>query len=101
MTRHPTLSLVILLALSSGLLHADNAQPEKMKKCNQEANAKHLKGDERKTFMSSCLSAGAEPTVNMSQQDKMKKCNQEANDKHLKGDDRKSFMSSCLSSTAK
>jgi len=28
-----------------------------MKKCNAEANDKHLKGDERKSFMSSCLSS--------------------------------------------
>ena len=102
MRKHRTLALVILLALSSGVLRADNSQQDKMKKCNSEANAKHLKGDERKNFMSTCLSANAEePAGNMSQQDKMKKCNQVANDKHLKGDDRKNFMSTCLSSSAK
>lgn len=31
-------------------------QKAKMKNCNAEAKAKALKGDERKTFMSSCLS---------------------------------------------
>jgi hypothetical protein len=31
-------------------------QQEKMKACNKEAADKQLKGDERKTFMSSCLS---------------------------------------------
>lgn len=30
-------------------------QGEKMKACNQEASAKSLRGDERKTFMSQCL----------------------------------------------
>jgi psiF repeat-containing protein len=30
-------------------------QGEKMKTCNQEASAKNLHGDERKTFMSHCL----------------------------------------------
>jgi len=32
------------------------AQQEKMKACNKEAGDKKLKGDERKTFMSTCLS---------------------------------------------
>lgn len=34
------------------------AQREKMKSCNADAKAKALKGDERKTFMKDCLSAG-------------------------------------------
>lgn len=34
------------------------AQQEKMKSCNADAKAKGLKGADRKTFMSSCLSAG-------------------------------------------
>lgn len=102
MRKHRTLALVILLALSSGVLRADNSQQDKMKQCNSEANAKHLKGDERKNFMSTCLSAKAEEHAGtMSQQDKMKKCNAEANDKHLKGDERKNFMSTCLSSSSK
>ncbi|MCC7547146.1 MAG: hypothetical protein IT532_05225 [Burkholderiales bacterium] len=32
------------------------AQQQKMKECNAEAKSKSLKGDERKKFMSSCLS---------------------------------------------
>lgn len=32
------------------------AQQEKMKTCNKEAGEKNLKGDERKKFMSTCLS---------------------------------------------
>jgi hypothetical protein len=32
------------------------AQQEKMKSCNAEARTKALKGDERKKFMSACLS---------------------------------------------
>lgn len=35
------------------------AQREKMKGCNAEAKSQGLKGDERKTFMKSCLSGGA------------------------------------------
>jgi hypothetical protein len=33
-----------------------NPQQEKMKTCNAQASQKGLKGDERKTFMSKCLS---------------------------------------------
>jgi len=32
-------------------------QQEKMKKCNADASAKSLKGDDRKAFMSECLKA--------------------------------------------
>ncbi|EYC50314.1 phosphate starvation-inducible protein PsiF [Hylemonella gracilis str. Niagara R] len=33
-----------------------HTQQERMKNCNAEAKSKTLKGDERKTFMSQCLS---------------------------------------------
>lgn len=69
---------------------APNAQQERMKMCNEKATGKS--GEDRKKFMSSCLS-GEEPR--MSQQDKMKSCNQKAG--AMKGDERKRFMSSCLS----
>ena len=97
------------------------AQQEKMKGCNKEA--KGMKGDERKAFMSKCLkkdytlkadggsdtkaapaakatasaaapaAAAAAPAT---QQNKMKTCNADAKTKALKGADRKAFMSSCL-----
>lgn len=88
------------------------AQQEKMKGCN--AEAKGMKGDDRKAFMSKCLkkdytlkSAAApaakaedKPTASaaapVKQQDKMKTCNADAKTKALKGADRKAFMSSCL-----
>ncbi|TAN71751.1 MAG: hypothetical protein EPN14_11430, partial [Gallionella sp.] len=94
------------------------AQQEKMKGCN--AEAKGMKSDERKAFMSKCLkkdhvlkseaapaaadkkAAKAEdkPTASAAapanQQDKMKACNADAKAKDLKGDDRKKFMSACL-----
>jgi len=34
---------------------AVNSQQQKMKDCNAQATAKTLKGDDRKTFMSTCL----------------------------------------------
>lgn len=99
------------------------AQQEKMKGCNVEA--KGMKGDERKAFMSKCLKkdytlkadtaaaaakpaakaeAAAKPTASaaapaaapVKQQDKMKSCNADAKTKELKGDERKAFMKSCL-----
>lgn len=72
---------------------AQIAQQEKMKSCNAEAATKELKGDERKKFMSNCLSS---KPASVKQQDKMKTCNAEAGAKGLKGDERKTFMSSCL-----
>ena len=68
---------------------AQKAQQERMKQCN--ADAADKKGDERKAFMSKCLSE-----KKASQQDKMKSCNKDAGDKKLAGDERKKFMSECL-----
>ena len=64
------------------------AQQSKMTQCNKDAGDK--KGDERKAFMKTCLSAKKE-----TQQDKMKSCNKDAGDK--KGDERKAFMKEGLS----
>ena len=83
------------LALSFGTAHAQDkpatAQQGKMAMCNKDAGDK--KGDERKAFMKSCLSAKKE-----TQQSKMGTCNKGAGDK--KGDERKKFMSQCLKSKA-
>ena len=73
---------------------AQKAQQEKMKSCNAEAGKQSLKGDERKKFMSECLSA--KPAAPTTQQDKMKTCNAEAGKQALQGDERKKFMSECL-----
>ena len=105
-----TITVLVALALASGAaLAADTAkkepsaaqqaQQEKMKTCNADAAKKELKGDERKKFMSACLSAkpAAEaPAAPATQQDKMKTCNADAATKELKGDERKKFMSECL-----
>jgi hypothetical protein len=79
---------------------AKTPQQEKMASCNKEAGDKGLKGDDRKKFMSGCLSAG-KSQAKTAQQEKMKSCNKEAGDKALKGDDRKKFMSQCLKGPAK
>ena len=87
------------LALSLGaaptLASAKTAQQEKMSTCNAQAAGK--KGDERKAFMKSCLSAQPATTAAAApatQQEKMKVCNKEAAGK--KGDERKAFMGECL-----
>jgi hypothetical protein len=79
---------------------AKTSQQEKMDSCNREAGDKALKGDERQTFISQCLSAG-KSHASSAHQAKMKACNKEAGDKALKGDDRKKFMSGCLKGSTK
>jgi hypothetical protein len=66
------------------------AQQSKMGACNADAGDK--KGDERKAFMKTCLSAKKE-----TQQSKMKSCNADPKAKASKGDERKAFMKECLS----
>jgi uncharacterized protein HemX len=88
MKKFLTLAALGLSLVFGAAQAADNKQQSKMAQCNKEAADK--KGDERKAFMKTCLSAKKETP----QQAKMKACNVEAKDK--KGDDRKKFMSECL-----
>jgi len=90
---------VLLPMLFAGAAVAATPQQEKMKTCNAEAMTRALKGDERKAFMSECLSAAKEEVRGAlsAQQTKMKTCNADAKTKALKGDERKKFMSECLS----
>jgi hypothetical protein len=94
-------ALLAMVAGQAAIAQAthENSQQEKMTSCNADAKAKALKGDDRKTFMKSCLSgASAAPAAKgNSQQEKMKSCNADAKTKGLKGDDRKAFMKTCLS----
>ena len=76
----------------------ENSQQQKMTSCNADAKTKGLTGDDRKTFMNTCLSAKPAPAAKSnSQQEKMKTCNADAKTKGLSGDDRKTFMKTCLS----
>ncbi|KAF1051988.1 MAG: Phosphate starvation-inducible protein PsiF [Stenotrophomonas maltophilia] len=89
--------LLLALAFSAQGFAANTAQQDKMKTCNADATAKSLKGDERKTFMSTCLKAGSTDTKqHTAQQQKMVQCNKDAKAKNLAGDERKTFMSTCL-----
>ncbi|MCJ1885036.1 PsiF family protein [Pseudomonas sp. LA21] len=95
--RIPLLALALLFSVQGfAATAAQTAQQEKMKTCNADATAKALKGDERKAFMSKCLSAGGDVKATTAQQEKMKTCNADATKKALKGDERKAFMSTCL-----
>jgi hypothetical protein len=96
--------LAVILFVGSialaGVAQAATAQQNKMTECNAEAGKKDLKGDDRKGFMKTCLSAKAPepPAAKLTpQQGKMKICNKEAGEKKLAGDERKKFMKSCLS----
>src|SRR5918992_6162181 len=76
------------------------AQQARMKSCNAQANKEEMKGDERKAFMSKCLSADSAKKDDKeltAQQKRMKSCNAQASKKELKGEERKNFMSKCLS----
>jgi len=75
-------------------------QQQRMVDCNKQASGKT--GDDRKSFMSSCLkgemaATAAKPST---PQERMKTCNADATSKGLKGADRKSFLSTCLKSDA-
>jgi hypothetical protein len=98
------ISVVALgLAMAAGSVYAADAkaptaQQSKMKTCNADAKTQELKGDERKAFMKSCLSAKPAAAADgaSTQQSKMKTCNADAKTKALKGDERKTFMKDCL-----
>jgi hypothetical protein len=93
---------LLLLAMSAGLparpaSAQGSSQQDKMKACNNLADKKGLKGDDRKNFMQDCLSkAGNQPLNDMSQKDKMNVCKNLADRKNLTGNDRRSFIKDCM-----
>jgi len=98
-TQLRVLCAMSLLAVSASIAAQDapakkdlTPQQQRMSTCNTQATGKQ--GDDRKTFMSSCLK-GEQP-AKATQQQKMTSCNKDASAKSLKGDERKAFMSSCL-----
>lgn len=80
-------------AQSSTVSSQDNA-----KACNDAADKKGLKDQERKTFMQNCLNkvANSGSGGNVSQQDKATACKNLADKKGLKGADRRSFVKECM-----
>ncbi len=92
---------ILVAALATGFhpALAATAQQEKMKSCSTEASTKQLKGDDRKSFMKTCLSAPGSASSSKEltpQQQKMSSCSKDAASKKLKGAERKQFMSTCL-----
>jgi psiF repeat-containing protein len=74
-----------------------SSQQDKVKTCNNMADKKGLKGDDRKNFMQDCLNkAGNEKLNEMSQKDKVNVCKNLADKKNLTGNDRMSFLKDCI-----
>lgn len=97
-----SLGTVLLSCILATPAHA-GAQQDKMRACNKEAREKGLKKDERRSFMSSCLSsaagsgqsATAEDGKSALLQERKKQCRADAKEKALKGDERKTFLTEC------
>ena len=92
MKKFLALTILGLFAVAATpVLAAENSQQERMKTCNKEAGDK--KGDDRKQFMSTCLSDKKKADDN-----RMAACNTKSKGKT--GDDRKKFMSDCMKKAA-
>ncbi len=102
------MSLLLATSLTS-VIAAKTPQPnpapsstassqDKAKACNDAADKKGLKDQERKTFMQSCLNKAADSGSggNVSQQDKATTCNNLADKKGVTGADRRSFVKDCM-----
>ena len=77
-------------AFAADTAAAPNAQQEKMKACNAKAEGKT--GDDRKKFMSSCLSA--KPAAPAKPESKMSMCNKQT--AGMSGDARSKAQSECM-----
>ena len=98
------LLIVTLLSLVMGVgllpraaANQESSQQDRVKTCNNMADKKGLKGDDRKNFMQDCLNkAGNEKLNEMSQKDKMNVCKNLADKKNLTGNYRMSFLKDCM-----
>jgi psiF repeat-containing protein len=74
------------------------SQQDKAKACDDLADKKGLKGQDRKTFMQSCLNKAVNSGSggNVSQHDKATACKNLADKKGLTGEDRRSFVKHCM-----
>ncbi len=79
-----------VFAVTAPTVWAANSQQDKMKACNAKAEGK--KGDERKAFMSDCLSA--KPAEAAKPESRMSICNKQT--AGLKGDERSKAQSECM-----
>jgi psiF repeat. len=99
--------VITLLFPTSAMLGAASAaawngsqasQQDKVKACNNLADKKGLKGDDRKNFVQDCLNQAADiqKPSDMSTKDKMNSCKNLADKRNLKGEDRRSFLKDCM-----
>jgi len=74
---------------------------EKIRGCQTQAEKKHLKGDERKIFVSRCIDGSdAAPRIAAARamdkaREKRARCIKLANARQLRGEERKKFLSEC------
>ncbi len=92
-----TLLPLVMSLGSPATIAAQGSSQDKVKACNNLADKKGLKGDERKTFMQDCLNkADVQQPSEMSQKDKMDACKSLADKRNLTGADRRSFIKDCM-----
>ena len=72
---------------------------DKIKACNDLADKRNLKGDDRKNFLHDCISktTDVKPLSEMSQKEKLDVCKNLADKKNLKGEERRTFLKDCMS----
>lgn len=95
--RIPALAIAALLGL--GMTVAANAQTTRStvtRQCNATADARHLMGRDRQTFISACLRSPGKHLALNSQQRRMQYCNAQARAKRLVGNDRSRYVNNCL-----
>ena len=102
------ISILLLLAMSTWISATPEpsqkgsatsvSQQDKAKACNDLADKKGLKGEDRKNFLQDCLSktSNTKPLDDMSQKDKLDACKNLADKRNLKGEDRRSFLKDCM-----
>jgi psiF repeat len=109
---HPVWATMMVLLLATSLASLMNARTpqskpaqsstassqDKAKTCNDAADKKGLTGQDRTTFMQTCLNkaAGTGSGGNVSEKDKSTACKNLADQKGLKGSDRRSFVKDCM-----
>jgi len=92
-------SLTSAIAAKAPMYNPPQASSQdKAKACNDAADKKGLKDQDRKTFMQNCLNKAANSGFggNASQQDKATACKNLADKKGVKGADRRSFLKDCM-----
>jgi psiF repeat len=105
--RAAMMSLLLATSLTSVIAATPQSKPaqsstassqDKAKACNDAADKKGLKDEQRKTFMQNCLNKAADSSSGgkVSEQDKATTCNNLADKKGLKGADRRSYVKDCM-----